>query len=169
VKFFKNTIVYEEAMKEAERYFDFGFEFSPDIRIVERFSKPLPVDFLSTTSRIEAFKNAVEGQDIKLFCIRCGATRITTIARVEETPKCHRCGAPMTLYDEKADKEELEYRANLTLAYGKRAIIALSVFGVGAKTADRILRKLHRDEFGFWIDLIEAQKTFLKTRKYWDA
>jgi len=169
VKFFKNTIVYEEAMKEAERYFDFGFEFSPDIRIVERFSKPLPVDFLPTTSRIEAFKNAVEGQDIKLFCIRCGATRVTTIARVEEMPKCHRCGAPMTLYDEKADKEELEYRANLTLAYGKRAIIALSVFGVGAKTADRILRKLHRDEFGFWIDLIEAQKTFLKTRKYWDA
>ncbi|MGC8898991.1 MAG: DEAD/DEAH box helicase [Candidatus Micrarchaeia archaeon] len=168
-KFFKNTIVYEEALKEAERYFDFDFEFSPDIRIVEEFSRPLPIEFSPTSSRIEAFKNAVERQGVKLFCVNCNATKITTIARLEETPKCHRCGAPMALYSEKADKSELERRANLTLAYGKKAVIALTVFGVGAKTADRILRKLHRDEYGFWLDLIEAQKTFLKTRKYWEA
>jgi len=168
VKFFKDTIVYEEALKEAERYFDFNFEFSPEIMIVERFSKPLPPEFLPTSSRIEAFKNAVENQDVKLFCVNCNATRITTIARLEEMPKCHRCGAPMAFYSEKADKKELEYRANLTLAYGKKAIVALAVFGVGAKTADRILRKLHRDEQGFWLDLIEAQKTFLKTRRYWE-
>jgi len=168
-KFFRNTIVYEEALKEAERYFDFDFEFSPEIRVVERFSKPLPVEFSPASSRIEAFKNAVESQGVKLFCVNCNATKITTIARLEEMPKCHRCGGPMALYTEKADKKELEYRANLTLAYGKKAIVALAVFGVGAKTADRILRKLHRNEQGFWLDLIEAQKTFLKTRKYWEA
>ena len=168
-RYFRNTIVYEEALKEAERYFDFNFEFSHDIRVVEKFSKPLPVDFSPSSFRMEAFKNAVESQSIKLFCVSCGATKLTTIARLEEIPKCHRCSAPLALYSEKADRPEMEYRANLTLAYGKKAIIALAVFGVGAKTADRILRKLHRDEGGFWLDLIEAQKTFLKTRKYWNA
>ncbi|MEM4215771.1 MAG: DEAD/DEAH box helicase [Candidatus Anstonellales archaeon] len=168
-KFFKGSIVYEEAVKEAKRYFDFNFDFVPDIKIVDRFSRPLPIEFLPESARIEAFKNAVESQDVKLICVNCGATRFTTILRVEEMPKCHRCGWPLALFSEKADKEELEYRANLTRAYGKKAIIALTVFGVGAKTADRILRRLHKDEFGFWVDLIEAQKTFLKTRKYWEV
>ncbi|RJS90821.1 hypothetical protein CW705_05155 [Candidatus Bathyarchaeota archaeon] len=58
--------------------------------------------------------------------------------------------------------------ADLVLSYGKRAIIALQVRGVGPETAFRILGKMHFDEKEFYLDLLKANIRFLKTRQYWD-
>jgi ATP-dependent Lhr-like helicase len=54
-------------------------------------------------------------------------------------------------------------------AYGKRGLLALSVYGVGPKTAGRILGKLHKDEDILLLELLEAQKNFIKNKKYWRA
>jgi len=80
---------------------------------------------------------------------------------VEEHPKCHKCKrqalAPVMKH---ATEEEEKYMAGILRAYGKRGLYALLVYGVGARTADRVLRKLHRDEDSFFLDLIEEQKRF---------
>ena len=68
-----------------------------------------------------------------------------------------------------ATEEEEKYMAGILRAYGKRGLYALLVYGIGAKTADRVLRKLHKDEVSFFLDLIEEQKKFIKNKKYWSV
>lgn len=63
-------------------------------------------------------------------------------------------------------KEALQY-AGLISSYGAKAVVALSVYGVGPKGAARILMMRKHDEHSFFIDLLEAQKNFIRTKKYW--
>ena len=57
--------------------------------------------------------------------------------------------------------------ASLIRNYGKRALIALASYGVGPRSAESILRKLHKTDESFYLDLLEAQKNFIKNKKYW--
>jgi len=57
--------------------------------------------------------------------------------------------------------------ASLVEAYGSRALAAFSIYGIGTATAARVLRLLRKDHKQFIIDLIEAQKSFVRTKKYW--
>ena len=58
--------------------------------------------------------------------------------------------------------------ADLVLSYGKKAIRALEVKGVGPETASRILGKMHAKEEDFFMDLLKAKIQYLRTREYWD-
>jgi ATP-dependent Lhr-like helicase len=53
--------------------------------------------------------------------------------------------------------------------YGNRAVIALSVYGIGVDTAARVLRMLRRDYKEFFVDVLEEQKKFIKNRKFWNG
>jgi len=64
---------------------------------------------------------------------------------------------------------ELLLRASLVDAYGRRAALAFSTYGIGSRTAARILAKLHRKEEALFADLLEAQKQFIRTKRYWQA
>ena len=57
--------------------------------------------------------------------------------------------------------------ANLLSANGRRALHALNTFGVGPETAARLLGRAPADEAGFYGALLEAQKSFIKTRRFW--
>ena len=117
---------------------------------------------------IRAFREELEKKSITLKCLNCGAARITRAGKVEERPKCHKCGREaISPLMKNATQEEEKYMAGILRAYGKRGLVALLVYGVGAKTADRVLRKLHREEDSFCLDLIEEQKKFIKNKKYW--
>jgi glutaredoxin len=58
---------------------------------------------------------------------------------------------------------------SLISAYGKKALIALSTYGIGPENAARILSRLRDDEEAFYLDLLGQQKQFIATRKYWRA
>jgi ATP-dependent Lhr-like helicase len=58
--------------------------------------------------------------------------------------------------------------ADLILSYGKKALIALQVKGVGPETAFRILGKMHTSEEDFYMDLLKAKVQYLRTRPYWE-
>jgi ATP-dependent Lhr-like helicase len=58
--------------------------------------------------------------------------------------------------------------ADLVLSYGKNAILALEVKGVGPETASRILGKMHPKEDEFYMDLLKAKIQYLRTRAYWE-
>ena len=58
--------------------------------------------------------------------------------------------------------------ADLVIAYGKRALVAQSVYGIGPQTASRVLSKMHESDDAFYRDLLEAKLQFITTRPYWN-
>jgi len=116
---------------------------------------------------IMAMKEHILSKVEPMVCLNCGSTRYIYLATAKDSDlKCPKC-SHFSLAPNKGTKEEKEYAANLLYSYGKRALIALSTYGIGPATAARILRKLHKDEESFYMDLLEAQKLFIKNKKYW--
>jgi ATP-dependent Lhr-like helicase len=70
--------------------------------------------------------------------------------------------------EELKELSQARRKADLVLSYGKQAVRALMVKGVGAETASRILGKMHPNEDEFYMDLLKAKIQYLRTREYWE-
>jgi ATP-dependent Lhr-like helicase len=70
--------------------------------------------------------------------------------------------------DELKELSQARRKADLILSYGKQAIRALQVKGVGPETASRILGKMHPKEDEFYMDLLRAKIQYLRTREFWE-
>jgi ATP-dependent Lhr-like helicase len=118
---------------------------------------------------ISGFKENALSKTMRLRCLSCQATRFMHLAGAPEAISCHKCGEKsLALVDrEGKDIGDPAFSAGLIRTYGKKALIALSTYGIGSSTADRILKRLHRDEQSFYLDLIEAQRNFIKNKKFW--
>ncbi len=163
--------------------------------ILEKYAdiEELMAPIYAVPNLIEYMKKSLEARKIKLLCLECGWTTESRVRELEDRPRCQSCGsgllAPLERHEEPerlyglferwrrgeqllGDEEELlreaRRRADLTLSYGRRAIIALLVHGVGPITAYRILSKMHRDEEEFYKDLLKAKIQYLRTRPYWE-
>ena len=145
-------------------------------------------------SSIEKMKRAIEARTAALLCMSCGEwTAEKKVKSLPEQPACEKCGSRLLalLYpsqnsshirevlkkrceDKELTEEELKdlaharRTADLILSYGKKAIIALEVKGVGPETAFRILGKMHPKEEEFYMDLLKAKIQYLRTREYWE-
>jgi ATP-dependent Lhr-like helicase len=145
-------------------------------------------------SNIEKMKRAIDAKMATLMCIECGDwTTEKRIKELPEQPKCEKCGSRLLalLYPSQEAKrlqETLKKRRNgksltedelkeiaharrtadLILSYGKKAVIALKVKGVGPETAFRILGKMHPSDEEFYMDLLRAKIQYLKTREFWE-
>lgn len=145
-------------------------------------------------SNIEKMKRATEAKTATLTCINCGKwTCEKKIKELPEQPACEKCGSKLLalLYpnqnvkklqevlkkrreNKSLTEEELKEAAHarrtadLILSYGKKAIIALKVKGVGPETAFRILGKMHPKDEEFYMDLLKAKIQYLKTREFWE-
>ncbi|MEM2394285.1 MAG: DEAD/DEAH box helicase [Candidatus Bathyarchaeia archaeon] len=146
------------------------------------------------TSNIDKMKRTIEAKTATLMCINCGGwVSERKIKDLPEQPACEKCGSRLLalLYPKQeagrlqetlkkrseskslTDEElrELAHArrtADLILSYGKKAIIALKVKGVGPETAFRILGKMHPKEEEFYMDLLRAKIQYLKTREFWE-
>jgi len=69
--------------------------------------------------------------------------------------------------DERAELARARRGADLVLSYGKKAVVAQTVYGIGPQTASRILAEMHDDEEAFYRDLLEAKIRFVTTRQFW--
>jgi ATP-dependent Lhr-like helicase len=144
---------------------------------------------------LKSFRQANLAKQAKLYCTFCNSVFYKKIADFGEKEKirCPSCGSPLVAVvdprdkafpelqrklrekkkaftaEEKKLRNELLRSASLVQAYGRRAIAALSVYGVGVDTAARILARLHRSEDYLFVDLLEAQKQFIRTKRYWQA
>ena len=56
----------------------------------------------------------------------------------------------------------------MVLSYGKKALEALAVHGVGPVTAYQILSRMHATDKDFYSDLLKAKIQYMRTRQYWD-
>ncbi len=101
----------------------------------------------------------------KIACVHCGATQIAS-EQYEEAILKSKQGKKLSK-ELKSKLEEAQSAMSLISSYGGRALFALETYGVGPATASRLLARLHTTEDSLFTDLLEAQKTFLKNRKYW--
>jgi ATP-dependent Lhr-like helicase len=147
-------------------------------------------DSLAKTT-LQKMKMSIYGTVVDLVCLKCGkATKPATIGELPEEISCESCKSGLlspifwtsqsieTLVRKKIDRLELNEEekkeiakirraADLVLSYGKRAIIAQSVYGIGPQTAARILAEMHEDEEEFYKSLLEAKLKFISTRPFW--
>jgi ATP-dependent helicase Lhr and Lhr-like helicase len=135
---------------------------------------------------------SIEGRSIDMLCFDCGKLTIdSTIADLPDHPICQYCSsrllAPLfwssgyatSVLRKKRDRQPLDENeqktltkarrsADLVIAYGKRAIVAQSVYGIGPQTASRVLAKMHETDDDFYKDLLEAKLQFIATKPFWN-
>jgi ATP-dependent Lhr-like helicase len=171
-----------------------NLEYSPlALPILDRIA---PQDILRplvpTSSLIDIIKERLELGRVRLTCIFSGDyNAVRSLRTLTETIRCPKCGSTLVaalhpndvkiaaIVKKKLNKrdlspdEEREWQrawlnAGLVQTYGKRALRALVARGVGPTTAVRILRRYHRSEEDFYMDLIRAERDYARTRMFWD-
>ncbi len=148
-------------------------------------------ELLATNEResvIDRMFDKFDGREAKLICTYCshvfnGKVDLKSNARI----LCTSCRSPLAVtYNEGyerlirkreagerfTEKDNGLYRemmrvASLIDAYGYRAVVAMSVYGIGIETAVRLLKYIRSDYKMFFVDVIEAQKNFIKNRRFW--
>jgi len=142
-------------------------------------------------SSYQRMKASIFGTDLSLLCMKCGTDQgQTTVGDLPEEPKCISCGSALLVpcywgtaklldlvgkreakeqlnEEERAELSKARRAADLVLSYGKKAVVAQTVYGIGPQTASRILAEMHDDEETFYRALLEAKIRFVTTRQFW--
>lgn len=140
-----------------------------------------------THAILMAMKSRLEKERVALVCTHCKAKSIRQVSAIDENPKCTKCGSIMLavlrrtemgnigLFDKKrlsAEEKKTVKRimksANLVKSHGERAILALAARGVGPDKAAKLLAKQYEDEDEFLADILNAEVTYARTRRFWD-
>ena len=142
-------------------------------------------------SSYQRMKASIFGTEVSLLCVKCGTDQgVTTVGELPEEPKCTACGSGLLVpcywgtakladlvrkresrallnEEERGELSRARRGADLVLSYGKKAVVAQTVYGIGPQTASRILAEMHDDEEAFYRDLLEAKIRFVTTRQFW--
>ena len=155
------------------------------------YTKELLMPLTPSTELVDSFVKYMLAKRMKLLCTYCGMTFTRSLEELEPMGEilCPACGSPMLVpfteeYKALIDKRrsgarlsqaersmlgDIMKQASLMESYGGKAAVALATYGIGPRTAARALLMLRRDERLFYLDLIEAQKQFIKNKKYWSV
>lgn len=138
-----------------------------------------------TSEIVKAFGHKLLGKSVVLLCTYCGHDWISFIGALPDKIKCARCGSTQIAMphasegvkmfkkkkltaQEKVLKEKLNRMAAIISASGKKGVIALATYGVGPTKSARILSKRYKTDDEFFAALLEAQKTFIRTKRFWE-
>jgi ATP-dependent Lhr-like helicase len=106
---------------------------------------------------------------LTLRCMNCGHEWHSTVQRA--SLQCPKCGSRMvaavrgSLDNRRHD--ELVKSASLFAEYGKKALLVLAGYGVGPRTAARILGT-QLDGNALLKEILQAEITYSRTRQFWD-
>jgi ATP-dependent Lhr-like helicase len=141
----------------------------------------------------ELFKQRLLNTKVKMICVNCGQWDQTfTVKDVPDDLKCSKCDARLLgiahaknleivkiikkklhnielTADDAKKFERVRKTGDLFLVYGKKAIVCLAARGVGPETTKRILAKYHKSEEDLLRDILEAEKNYLKNKRYWSV
>jgi ATP-dependent Lhr-like helicase len=149
---------------------------------------------ISVPDQLEYMKKSVHARTVELSCMNCNQWSMKArIREVSDRPMCGNCGSGLlaylrrdfnapsfqALYNRLRNGESLvpeendivtngRKTADMVLSYGRRAIEALAVHGVGPVTAYQVLSRMHNDDKTFYQDLLRAKIQYMRTRQYWD-
>lgn len=134
---------------------------------------------------------AIESTYVTMVCMKCAnIMERKEVGKLEEQPTCKLCYSSLLVpcfYDfsriseiirkkinssdlseeERKELSRARRSADLVLSYGKKAVYALSVYGIGPQTAARILSEMHDKDEDFYKSLLNAKLRFVSTRAYW--
>ncbi len=172
----------DEEIKLISGFTPFGrLELSSILHMPDIISPENPEKVLANRLR-----ERVSGKTVTFICTHCGFYWKKKVGEVEEPIRCIKCGSPMIAITDRPEedreiikKDDLSLKerhrlntllksAYLIQEYGKKAVEALSVDGVGPSTADRVLRK-SRTEEEFWLELLRAERDYYRTRMFWKS
>jgi ATP-dependent Lhr-like helicase len=144
---------------------------------------------VADNTSIAQFIENVFKKKIELHCMFCGFEWGGHVSDFENKKVilCTHCGSPRVavrnerysiVFDKLRNRrkltksenniyQEILSSAGLVDAYGFRALVALSAYGVGVEGAARMLKLLRPDFSLFIYDVISAQRNFVKTRRFW--
>jgi ATP-dependent Lhr-like helicase len=151
-------------------------------------------DQISVGDQLDYMRKSMHSRLVDLACMNCGEWSTSKRVRdLDERPTCGNCGsgllAVLRRYQDSGAFLELYSRwrsgdpvsqddrdlltksrktADMVLSYGRRAVEALMVRGVGPVTSYQVLSRMHQDEKAFYSDLLKAKIQYMKTRQYWD-
>lgn len=143
-------------------------------KVVKRQTFDLLLPSKPTSAVLHVFKKRIEKEFCWLYCMNCGC-RIRVQVGCVDNLTCIRCGSKLIACVnarrklEDYSRDELMRIANLVMCYGKRAVYAMNTLGVGAEYASRILAKFYRNEEEFFRELLEVEKNYIRTRKFWSV
>ncbi len=140
---------------------------------------------------LDIFENRLNDKKVMLVCMNCGDwTRTFRVKDLPEEIRCGNCkakliaairpswtqaqhiikkkikGSPLTT-EEMRRFNGLEKISDLVIVYGSKAVKALAVRGIGPKTAARILRGMYDTEKDFVKALLNAERQFIRTKRFW--
>ena len=172
-----------------------GGEYSPfALPILDRIA---PQDVLRplvpTKAIIDVVKERLDVSETRLICLfKADYDGIRTARTLPEKVKCPNCGSTLLAATYRGDERLLETArkrisgkrltpeeekvwetawrsASLVQTYGKKAIIVMAGRGVGPTNAVRILHSYHRTEEDLYLDIIKAERNYLRTRMFWET
>ncbi len=155
------------------------------------YTRELVMPITPNSVVVDSFMEHTMRENAKLVCTYCGmrfSRRVSELRKLQSI-KCPSCGSNMVAMDREERAHAIDKRidgkklspsevklvkealgeASLIGSYGWRALAALGTYGIGQKTAARVLMMLRRNEKDFFCDVIEAQKQFIRTKKYWSV
>ena len=103
----------------------------------------------------------------RVFCPSCKSPLVCVQTDARRAVISKKIAGRQLKEDETRQYRDAVRESGLVDAYGTKALAALSVYGVGMVTAARVLRLLRKDRKQFIVDLLEAQKNFVRTKQYW--
>jgi len=113
----------------------------------------------------------VLGLPDRISCPKCGSTLMAATylsdRKLRRIVKKKMSGKKLTSEEEKEWMRSWK-SASLVQNYGKRAVIALAAHGVGPQKATSILGRFHSSEEDFYMDLVKAEREYVRTRAFWD-
>ncbi|WP_232685825.1 DEAD/DEAH box helicase [Halobacterium zhouii] len=203
----EDTPVYDEAMREVF-HTDLDVERASavlrdiqsgdlDVEIIGEHT-PIGVDGRSSgqelltpenadASVVQAIRERIQDDRVKLFCTHCQDWEHTTkVRRVTDQPECPRCESTRIAAlspwaddavkavrandrdDEQKSRTERVFRnASIVQSHGKRAVIALVARGVGPQNAARVINRHREDEADFYRDILEREREYARTKAFW--
>lgn len=187
---YEDTLVYEETFNEI---FNEKFDIDGAKSVVKKLSderisiivsdkvSPISISGLNLKSFSNILKNPESYGEIydivekrllsKKFHLVCNnCDKDLGVFSVENIPynKCPGCGMGLISFyspGQEPDKKWMEETAELFLNYGKKSCFVIAGYGVGPRTARRIIH--FRKEL-LLKKIIRAERTFVRTRQYWE-
>ncbi len=169
-----------------------GYPSPLALHILNKYGELGELTLPEQANDVERMREAIEVQVLELVCFNCGTVQgPAELGSLKDNPECGNCnsrllspsfwsaselkrvvekrlrGEPL-MEEERRRLSKGRQAADLVLSYGRRAVVALAVYGIGPQTASRVLAKMHGSDEDFYHDLIEAKIRFVTTRPYWE-
>lgn len=185
-----NEIINKIKKGETEIIIKPGLSYLGELGLTHQFSEVMKPR-MPEKEIFLAFRRRLINTRVRLLCTNCGDYNLVkTVKDIDDQPECPKCSSrliavlrkrqinaveivkkrakkkPLT-DEEQKELQTIRRSADLVLVYGKKAAEVLAGHGIGPQTAARILASLHPTQEKLLKDILNAEKSFARTKIYW--